>query len=60
MKIDVILDGNAVCLIPLEISHTEALYEALKSPEVNVFYSIIDTEWHTVKQQLICLLEKKY
>lgn len=34
MKIDVILDGNAVCLIPLEISHTEALYEALKSPEV--------------------------
>lgn len=34
MKTDVILDGNAVCLFPLEISHTETLYEALKSPEV--------------------------
>lgn len=26
----------------------------------NVFYSIIDTEWETVKQNLIELLEKKY
>lgn len=34
MKTDVRLEGKTVCLVPLATEHTEALFEALKNPEV--------------------------
>jgi N-acetyltransferase len=31
---DIYLEGNSISLIPLELKHTELLFEAIKSPEV--------------------------